>query len=64
MIVELEWGYEVKCKDCDRKYRGTTERTAYHRTGQHVEDWAGRKSCAMWEHSREYHNGGGCLNMK
>ena len=50
--------YEVKCKDCDRKYRGTTGRTAYHRTGQHIEDWAGRKSCAMWEHSREYHNGG------
>ena len=49
--------YEIKCKDCDRKYRGTTGRTAYHRTGQHIDDWTRRKSCPMWEHSREYHNG-------
>ena len=31
--------YSIKCKECDREYRGQTGRTIYDRTKEHKNDW-------------------------
>ena len=49
--------YELTCRD--RRYRGTTARTTYHRTKEEVRDWLKQEEDSpLWKHSQMYHNGG------
>ncbi len=50
--------YELRCKECDRRYRGTTLRSVYHRTKQEVADWLKKdEESPLWKHAQLYHNG-------
>ena len=50
--------YELICKECDRRYRGTTSRTLYHRTKEEVADWRKKDDeSPLWKHARLYHDG-------
>ena len=50
--------YELKCKDDDRRYRGTTTRSIYARTKEEIRDWANKDDGSpLWKHSQLYHNG-------
>ena len=50
--------YELTCKECDRRYRGTTSRSVYHRTKTEVADWRKKvEDSPLWKHSQEHHNG-------
>jgi hypothetical protein len=50
--------YEIRCKECNRKYRGQTGRSTYERTGEHMDDWEKKRDrCPLWRHSMQYHSG-------
>ena len=49
--------YEMRCKECERKYRGQTGKSTYERTCEHIGDWKGEKErCPLWKHSKIHHN--------
>ena len=50
--------YELTCKECDRRYRGTTSKSVYHRTKKEVADWLKKdEDSPLWKHSQQYHQG-------
>ena len=50
--------YQIRCKECEREYRGQTGRSAYERTCEHMEDWVNKKErCPLWKHASQHHNG-------
>ena len=49
--------YEIECKDCERKYRGTTGRSLYERIGEHASKWEKQESeCPLMRHSILFHS--------
>ena len=50
--------YEMKCCECDRKYRGQTGNSAQERINQHFQDWERKvEACPLYRHSVLYHGG-------
>ena len=48
--------YQIKCKECSRKYRGQTGRSICCRTNEHFKDFEDKKEkTVLFEHSRLYH---------
>ena len=66
-ICELETGvncrtrgciYELRCKECERRYRGQTSNSADERVSQHFDDWTRKiETCPLHRHSILYHQG-------
>ena len=51
--------YELVCKECDRRYRGTTSRSVYGRTKEEVREWRDMEDGSpLWKHAQLYHGGG------
>ena len=51
--------YQLKCRSDDRKYRGTTSRTVYHRTKEEFADWKEKdEESPLWKHAQLHHGGG------
>ena len=50
--------YQIKCKECSRKYRGQTGRSICCRTNEHFKDFEDKKEkTVLFEHSKLYHGG-------
>ena len=50
--------YQIRCRTCDRRYRGTTSRTVYQRTKEEVADWLKKdEESPLWKHAELYHGG-------
>jgi hypothetical protein len=50
--------YQMRCKECSRKYRGQTSRSEYERTNEHFKDYRDKKEgSVLFEHSKKYHGG-------
>ena len=48
--------YQMKCKECLRKYRGQTGRSICCRTNEHFKDFSDKKEgTVLFEHSKKYH---------
>jgi hypothetical protein len=51
-------GYQLKCKEDNRKYRGQTGRSVYERTKEEIDDWKNKsENSPLWRHSELYHQG-------
>ena len=51
-------GYELMCKEDNRKYVGQTGRSVYERIGEEVRGWHNRdEKNPLWRHSELYHEG-------
>ena len=49
--------YQIRCKDCEKQYRGQTGNSTYERTCEHMGDWNSEKErCPLWKHDRQHHN--------
>ena len=50
--------YELRCKEDDKRYRGTTAQSVYERTGEEVSAWEKEDTKSpLWKHSLSDHNG-------
>ena len=48
--------YQLKCKVCDRKYRGQTGRSEYERNCEHIKDLENKvKSSPLYRHKELFH---------
>ena len=44
--------YDIKCRTDNRRYRGTTSRTVYHRTKEEVVAWKKKsEESPLWKHA-------------
>ena len=51
-------GYQLMCKEDEKKYKGQTGRSAYERIGEEVRDWRNKdEKSPLWRHSEVYHGG-------
>ena len=51
--------YELRCKSCERKYRGQTGVSIYERTCEHSKNWRNEEtSCPLYRHQELYHEDG------
>ena len=51
-------GYQLKCKDDGKKYRGQTGRSVHERVKEEIRDWKKREEKSpLWRHSELFHQG-------
>ena len=51
-------GYQLMCKEDQKKYKGQTGRSIYERVGEEIRDWGNRdEKSPLWRHSQLFHQG-------